>query len=60
MIPDQGKIWSVCHLIKLSDNADRPEEVRVKVVFYRGKTLECLRFTGYGKQQTGKSESPTI
>jgi len=47
---------SMYHLIKLSDNADRPEEVRVKYS-YRGKTLECLRFTGYGKQQTGKSES---
>jgi len=31
MIPDQGKIWSVYHLIKLSDNADRPEEVRGEV-----------------------------
>jgi NAD(P)H-quinone oxidoreductase subunit J len=41
---DDGRartLVSFYHLIKVDDNADRPEEVRVKV-FYLAMTLTCL------------------
>ncbi len=45
---------SFYHLIKLSDNASRPEEVRVKVFLSR-EIPKCLQFTGFGRLRTGRS-----
>lgn len=53
------QLVSMYHLIKLSDNADRPQEVRLKVFLPR-KIPEFPQFTGFGRQQTGKNGSPTI
>jgi NAD(P)H-quinone oxidoreductase subunit J len=59
---DQGPgqdLVSVYHLAKLTDNASKPEEVRVKV-FIPATIPECHQSTGFGKQPTFKSGNPTI
>jgi NAD(P)H-quinone oxidoreductase subunit J len=52
------QLVSMYHLIKVSDNVDRPEEVRLRFSYHE-KTPVYLLCIGYGRQQIGKSVSLT-